>query len=196
MDRTDKSLIDAHCQGDQTAFAELVRRYGGSVLGYLKQICRNQELAEDFFQETFKKVHEKARTFRGTQLKPWLFTIATNVALNGLHKNNRIRAISIDPKMDCTGEDCKDSMAINISDNSNTPLEDAVLAEQKQKVRQAVDFLPPKQRATLVLAYYQQRSYNEVAQIMDCSVGTVKTQMFRALRSLAQKLPEIGGEVK
>lgn len=74
------------------------------------------------------------------------------------------------------------------------PLDKAVKAEQKQKVLQAINNLPDRQRATLVLAYYQQLSYPEVATALGCSVGTVKTQMYRALRTLAQKLPEFGGE--
>jgi RNA polymerase sigma factor (sigma-70 family) len=56
--------------------------------------------------------------------------------------------------------------------------------------------LPDRQRATLILAYYQQLSYPEVATVLGCSVGTAKTQMYRALRTLAQKLPEFGGETK
>jgi len=70
------------------------------------------------------------------------------------------------------------------------------MAEQKEQVRQAVEELPGKQRATLVLAYYQQLSYPEVAEVMGCSTGTVKVQMSRALRTLAQRLPDISGGAK
>ncbi|MHC4602380.1 MAG: RNA polymerase sigma factor, partial [Planctomycetota bacterium] len=78
MDNTDKSLIDAHRKGDKTVFGELVRRYGDSVLGYLTKMSGSRERAEDLFQETFKRVHEKAHTLRGNHFKSWLFTIATN----------------------------------------------------------------------------------------------------------------------
>ena len=77
-----------------------------------------------------------------------------------------------------------------------SPLEEVANAEQKQQVREAIGFLTENQRATLVLAYYQQLSYSEVAQVMGCSVGTVKTQMYRALRTLARRLPRLGGETK
>jgi RNA polymerase sigma factor (sigma-70 family) len=63
--------------------------------------------------------------------------------------------------------------------------------EQAEQVRRAIELLPARQRATLVLAYYQQLSYPDVAEVLGCSVGTVKTQMFRALKTLAHKLPEI-----
>lgn len=196
MEATDKSLIDAHCKGNLTAFTELVRRYGGIVLGYLKQLCGNQEQAEDFFQETFRRVHEKAHTFKGTQLKPWLLTISTHVAINGLRKNKRLKLVSLYRQTDCPDGDCDESEAIAILDNSRNPLDEAANTEQKNLVRQAINFLPARQRATLILAYYQQMSYPEVAAALGCSVGTVKTQMYRALRTLAQKLPEFGGEIK
>ena len=196
MEVTDKNLIQAHCQGSSTAFTELVRRYGGIVLGYLIQMCGNREQAEDFFQETFKRVHEKAHTFRGTRLKPWLLTIATHIAINGLRKNRRLKVVSLDQKTDCINGDCEESGAVAMLDNSCNPLDEAVNAEQKEQVRQAISFLPARQRATLILAYYQQLSYPEVSTVLGCSVGTVKTQMYRALRTLAQKLPEFGGETK
>ena len=60
MEITDKSLIDAHLQGDREAFGELVRRYGDGLLGYLAEICRSREQAKDLFQEIFRRVHEKA----------------------------------------------------------------------------------------------------------------------------------------
>ena len=70
--------------------------------------------------------------------------------------------------------------------------QEAVKIEQIEQVQQAIQSLPEKQRATLVLAYYQQLSYPEVAEVLGCSVGTVKTQMYRALRTLAKKLPDVG----
>ena len=196
MEQTDKSLIEAHCQGSPTAFSELVGRYGGIVLGYLIHMCGNREQAEDFFQETFKRVHEKGHTFRGTRLIGWLLTIATNIAINGLRKNRRLKVMSLEEKTDCINGDCEESGAVAILDNSCNPLDEALKAERTEQVRQAIGFLPARQRATLVLAYYQQMSYPEVAVVLGCSVGTVKTQMYRALKALAQKLPDFGGETK
>ncbi len=196
MERTGQSLIQAHCRGCPTAFAELVRRYGGSVLGHLVQVSGSREQAEDLFQETFKRVHQKAHTFRGPRLKPWLLSIATRVAINGLRKNRRTKLLSLDQETHFANGNCEHSGVVTIVDNSSNPLDEVVRAEQKQQVREAISFLPMRQRATLVLAYYQQLSYPEVAQAMGCSIGTVKTQMYRALRTLAKKLPEPGGETK
>jgi RNA polymerase sigma factor (sigma-70 family) len=67
------------------------------------------------------------------------------------------------------------------------------MAEQKEQVRQALDSLPARQRATLVLAYYQGLTYREVADVMGCSTGAVKTHMYRALKTLARRLPDVSG---
>jgi RNA polymerase sigma-70 factor (ECF subfamily) len=191
MENTDKSLIDAHLKGDSTAFSELVRRYGDSVLGYLIRMSGNRQQAEDLFQETFKRVHEKAHTFRGSQFKSWLFTIATRVAIDGFRRHKQLRIVSLDQKLSCDGENCQELGAVAVVENGDDPSQEAIKAEQKEQVRQAIELLPEKQRTTLVLAYYQQLSYPEVAAVLGCTIGTVKKQMFRALKTLAQKLPDI-----
>jgi len=196
MESTDKSLIEAHCKGDSTAFAEIVRRYGGSVLGYLMRMSKNREQAEDLFQETFKRVHEKAETFRGSRFKPWLFAIATHVAIDGLRRRRLRPVISLNQEVDCAGAASEKAGAVAMADNSCDPSDEAVKAEHVERVRQAVASLPARQRATLVLAYYQQLSYREVAEVMGCSIGTVKTQMYRAFRTLARTLPDVGGGVE
>jgi len=196
MQSSDKNLINAHCQGDSTAFGELVRRHGGSLLGYLIKMSGSREQAEDFFQETFKRVHEKAHTLRGDRFKSWLFKIATHVAIDGLQKQRQLPVISMNQKSNCADDNCKDLDAVAVADDSRGPSEEAIKAEQAEQVRQAVSSLPERQKATLILAYYQQLSYRQVAEAMGCSIGTVKTQMYRALRTLAQKLPEFGGESK
>ena len=194
MVKTDKSLIDAHIKGDTTAFGELVRRYGDGLLGYLTTMTGSVEKAEDLFQETFKRVHEKAGTFRGSRIKGWLFTIATNVAIDGFRRNGRLQVTSLNQKLDCDDEG-RELSAVALADNSHEPSQKAIMTERKEQVRRALELLPAKQRATLVLAYYQQLSYPEVAQVLDCSVGTVKTQMYRALKTLAQKLPDISEDM-
>ncbi len=191
MENTDKSLIEAHCKGDKTAFSELVRRYGDGLFGYLMKMSKNRHQAEDLFQETFKRVHEKAHTFHGSQFKSWLFTIATNVAIDGLRRRRRMRVVSLNQKLDCTDQNGEELSTVALVDDSCEPSQEVAKAEQVERVRAAIESLPARQRATLVLAYYQQLTYPEVAKVMGCSLGTVKTQMSRALRTLAQKLPDV-----
>jgi RNA polymerase sigma-70 factor (ECF subfamily) len=191
MESTDKSLVEAHCKGNPKAFGELVRRYGDGLLGYLTRMSRNRHEAEDLFQETFKRVHEKAHTFRGSQFKSWLFRIATNAAIDGMRRRKGKRMVSLNQKLDCNDGDSEELSAVALADDSQEPSQEAAKAEQVQQVREAVMSLPSRQRATLVLAYYQQLSYPEVAKVLGCSLGTVKTQMFRALKTLGQKLPDV-----
>jgi len=191
MEKTDKSLLDAHRQGDATAFGELVRRHGDSLLGYLIRMSGSRERAEDLFQETFKRVHEKAHTFRGPQFKGWLFKIATRIVFDGARRGERLKVVSLNQPADCPGGEGDSLEAMAVADNSCSPTEQAVKAERTEQVRRAIGSLPARQRAALVLAYYQQLTYREVAAALGCSEGTVKTQMYRALRTLARTLPEI-----
>ena len=96
MEGLDESLVAAHLRGDPAAFRELVRRYGDGVLGYLFRMTGNRDQAEDLFQETFQRVHEKARTFRGGSFKSWLFTIATRVTIDTVRRHKRPATISLD----------------------------------------------------------------------------------------------------
>jgi len=195
MAHSDENLIAAHLRGDPTAFRELVCRYGDGVLGYLCHMTGNRDQAEDLFQETFKRVHEKAHTFRGEGFKSWLFTIATRLTIDGARRRKQQVTISQPLENDC---DCDgDSQLAAVADvNTASPPEELVRQEQKEQVRKAIESLPQGQRATLVLAYYQQLSYREVAEVLGCSVGSVKTQMSRALATLAQRLPDSIGATK
>jgi len=187
MEGLDESLVAAHLRGDPAAFRELVRRYGDGVLGYLFRMTGNRDQAEDLFQETFQRVHEKARTYRGGSFKSWLFTIATRVTIDVARRRKRMTILSLDRETDC---DDDPPLATVAARQAMDPLDEAVKEEQKEQVRRAIESLPVGQRAALVLAYYQQLSYQEVAETLGCSVGAVKTQMSRALAKLARKLPD------
>ena len=161
MMNTDKSLIEAHCRGDRKAFGEIVSRYGDSLLGYLMHITGDREQAEDLFQETFRKVHEKSHTFKGSELKSWLFKIATNVTYDGFRKKQRAESRGV--KVNYGTENSEELVSSAAADSSFNPSVATAKAEQVQQVRQAVESLPDKQKAALVMTYYQQLSYREVA---------------------------------
>lgn len=181
MERSDELLLEAYREGDETAFPELLRRYKGPLFGYLMRMARNREIAEDLFQETFLRVHEKAHTFRaGAKFKGWVYTIATRIAIDQQRYNKRRPQLQI----------VENEAPIPSTDKD--PAEETVQSELRETVKVAVDTLPPKQRAALVLSYYQGHSYPEVARIMGCSLSSVKTHMSRALKRLATQLPEGG----
>jgi len=191
MDISDKSLIEAHLRGDSEAFGGIVRRYGNGILGYLTKICNNRELAEDLFQETFKRAHEKLHTVRGSSLRPWLFKIATNVAINQRRKQQRRDMKLFIGQSNCNGNN-PELTTTAVLEKQQQPFEEAVSSERKDQVRKALFGLPDKQRTALILVYYQYLSYREAAEALDCCLGTVKTHIYRALRKLAKELPDIG----
>ena len=181
MERSDELLMEAYRNGDQSAFLQLVQRYQTRLYGYLMRMVNNSEIAEDCFQETFLRVHRKAHTYRsGGTFKRWLYTIATRTVIDRLRHDGRR------PPTDPLEFDAPNYP------NAFDPSEDAVRAELRQTVLSALETLPPRQRAVLVLAYYQGHTYPEVAEIMGCSLGTVKTHMSRALKKLSTQLPRGG----
>ncbi len=188
MEGLDESLVAAHLRGDPAAFRELVRRYGDGVLGYLFRMTGSRDQAEDLFQETFQRVHEKARTYRGGSFKSWLFTIATRVTIDTARRRKRAPILSPHRDTDC--DDDPSPLETVVDPDAADPVDEVVKEEQKEQVRRAIASLPVGQRAALVLAYYQQLSYHEVAETLGCSVGSVKTQMSRALAKLARRLPD------
>ena len=198
MADSDEALIAAHARGDPAAFGKLLGRYADGLLGYLQRIGGDRHEAEDLFQETFGKVHAKAGAFAGRgRFKSWLFSIATNAALDARRKRRRRGQVrSLDRNGGCEDRDSVESTMTVVDEKNVDPLDCAAQEEQKARVQQAVAQLPDRQRATLVLAYYQGLSYKEVAETLGCSLGTVKTQMYRALKKLAEALPEARGGVE
>ena len=188
MPDTDHQIVEACQRGDPAAFEGLVRRHGPSLLGYLIRICGDRDRADDCFQETFARVHRNLHQVRPAAFRAWLFRIATNTSIDGFRRQGRKRMASLDQAAE--GGNPR-AAADTIVDPGPGPAEAACRQEQVAAVRRAVASLPDGQRATLALAYFQQMSYSQVAEVLGCSVGTVKTQMSRALDTLAKTLPDL-----
>jgi len=188
MPGTDQQIVESCQKGDPAAFEELVRRYGSSVLGYLTRVCGNRDRAEDCFQETFGRVYQNLHRVRPEAFRAWLFRIATNTAIDGFRKQSRVKMTSLDQTAEGEGLSAAKDVIV---DPVPGPVEVASQEEQVTAVRRAVASLPDGQRAALMLAYYQQMSYSQVAEVLGCSVGAVKTQMSRALATLAERLPNL-----
>jgi RNA polymerase sigma-70 factor (ECF subfamily) len=181
MERTDEFLLAAYQEGDQAAFAELLHRYKDPLFGYLMRMTNNQSFAEDLFQETFLRVHKKADTFRaGSRFKSWLFTIATRITIDHFRRSKSR------PQL----QQSDDYPPVPSSERD--PAAATAQLELREIVQTAVESLPPQQRAALLLIYFQGHTYSEAAEIMECSLSSIKTHMARALKKLATQLPAGG----
>lgn len=192
---SDRNLIEAHVRGDKEAFSVLLGRHGPIVLGYLTKMTHNPDHAEDLFQETFRRVHEHAGQFRGEQIRPWLFKIATHTAINCSRKAAKTLTVSLDQPLCRDGVHCS-TLQSTLAADTIEPAHELELDEQRRMVRRRLLQLPEKQRAALVLSYYHKLTHNQIAEAMNCSVGAVKTHLFRALKRLRTLLPEPAGGIE
>ena len=180
-------LIRSWKDGDEDAFGALVKLYADRLLGYLVRLTGSRDQAEELFQETFMRAYLNSSKFRAdAAFKPWLFRIASRLTIDSWRMSKRRPGtVSL---MDEEGGVCAD-----LSSPGDSPDEAMGRAEMKSQVRNAVDTLPPRQRAALVLAYFEGLSYREIAEVLGCSTGTIKTQMSRAMKKLASLLPGMRG---
>ena len=186
MEKSDELLMTAYRQGNDDAFGELLSRHADSLLSFLIRMTGNREQAEDLFQETFMRVHDKAWSFNeNRKFKTWLFTIASRIAIDERRKSVR-RPITV------TLNGIKE-LPSNPG-RSTDPSRETAAQETKEQVQRAINILPEQQRLVVLLSHYHGLTYTEIADTIKCSLSTVKTHMSRALRSLAKHLPDLKGE--
>ncbi|NDC63298.1 MAG: RNA polymerase sigma factor [Planctomycetia bacterium] len=178
--------------GDSAAFESLVHRYEKELFSYLRRYLGNAEMAEDVFQATFLQIHLKKEHFEeGRRFRPWLYTIATNQAIDAQRRNRRHRMVSLDHR---TGEEDVGSLVEMLSGRDQTADERMQDEEAREWVRSAVQELPDTLRSTLVLVYNQGMKYREAADVLGIPVGTVKSRLHAALLKLNESWDASGRE--
>ncbi len=187
-DCTDEALLDALRDGRHDALAMLVRRYERELFGYLRRYLNDETLAEDVFQNTFLQVFLKRRQYEpGRPVKPWLYAIATNQAIDALRRKNRHPTLSLEQ----VGEGDPDAGEIpgwlgSLEANEPGPLEMLLAQERCDRVKASVERLPDLLKSVLLLAYYQGLKYREIAEILGIPVGTVKSRLHAAIARLQE----------
>ena len=183
--RTDEALLLEYRDGGQRElFDELVRRYERELFSYLRRYVGDPEMAADVFQATFLQLHLKCGQFQeGRRLRPWLYTIATNQAIDAQRRNRRHRAVSLDNRSNGSDDDVVKLLDLMASKELG-PDEQYDLQEDRDWVRQAVLELPEHLRGVVLLVYYQGLKYREAAETLGIPVGTVKSRMHTALLKL------------
>ena len=187
-ERSDEELLKLFRAGNASAFDALVHRYEGELFGYLNRYLRNRELAEDTFQTTFMTVYQKAETFEeGKRFKPWLYAIATNQAIDASRKRKRRQTISLENEWDSGESSAKaGSLRDALESNNEKPDSSAMMDEKKVQVRKAIDTLPENLRQVLLLAYFHEFKYQEISEVLEIPLGTVKSRLHAALEKFQQ----------
>lgn len=182
---SDEALVQAHLEGDQEAFPQLVRTYQHALVYLAWSYVKNQEEAEDIAQIAFIKAYE-ALPASQTDLpfKPWLFQICVNTAKNALKKKKMINFSEIES----AEEDASVRMEDLVVSAELTPEEETLLEDRKELVQESLATLPEKFRRVLLLRYMDELSYEEIAQVVLLPLNTVKTHINRAKKLLKMKL--------
>jgi len=180
--QTDDELIERVRRGETRLFALLVVRYQDPVYGMALRFVRRAADAEDVAQEAFLRAYRSLEGFKGdARFSTWLYRITWNLCTDWLRRNRKPARASVALDDDADVAD------------GRVDLEEGLLAaEERRKVRQALDGLAEKYRSVLILMYYQKMSYDQIASVLGAPMKTVETRLYRARKLLRQSLQREG----
>jgi RNA polymerase sigma-70 factor (ECF subfamily) len=184
---SDEELLMGYRESSEDSlFQELVRRYERELYSYLRRYLGDAEMAEDAFQAAFLQVHLKRDQYEpGRAFRPWLYTIATNQAIDAQRRSRRHRMVSLDRSSPKEGEDVGKLLDLLTSKEPTAPAQ-LNTAERAAWLHAAVDQLPQGLRDAVHLVYFQELKYREAADALDIPVGTVKSRMHAAVAKLQE----------
>jgi RNA polymerase sigma-70 factor (ECF subfamily) len=173
--------------GDETSFELLLQRYRIPLVNFLYRMVRDSGQAEDLAQEVFLRVYRARRDYApSAKFTTWLFRIATNLALNSIRDGrHRQMDVSIDQTID-DGE--QEQARLDVADKSPDIEHRLLERDRSAMIRSAVDSLPDKQRAAVLLHKYQEMDYSDIARALECSESALKSLLFRAYETLRVQL--------
>jgi len=184
---SDEELLMGYRESSEASlFQELVHRYERELYSYLRRYLGDAEMAEDAFQAAFLQVHLKCDQYEpGRAFRPWLYTIATNQAIDAQRRSRRHRMVSLDRSSPKEGEDVGKLLDLLTSKEPTAPAQ-LNAAERAAWLHAAVDQLPDGLRDVVHLVYFQELKYREAAEALDIPVGTVKSRMHAAVAKLQE----------
>ncbi|GJM79301.1 MAG: RNA polymerase sigma factor SigW [Paenibacillus sp.] len=184
VEHFDARLVKLARKGDQGAFAELVDLYKDKLYHLAYRMLSNRHEAEDIVQETFLRVHKNWIRYDDKQkFSTWIYRIATNLCIDRLRK--RKPSYYLDAEMN--DQEGMDGYTL-IPGDERTPESEYLLSETQQTIHQAIDGLPAKYKSVIVLRYLQEMSLQEISEVLDMPVTTVKTRVHRGREFLRKKL--------
>lgn len=179
-------LINQFNNGNEQAFTELIQRYQHKVYNSTYRMLGNHEDALDMAQESFIRVYKNLHKFRAdSSFSTWLFRITTNICRDELRKRQRKL------NMHSFSEYENDKKTIKNMEISDDPERISISSELNETIQEKIDQLSPEQKAVFVLKEFEGLSYKEIADVLDISIGTVKSRLSRARRSLRKDLNKI-----
>lgn len=187
---SDEDLALALKGGNEAAFEEIVRRYQGRVYAVAYRITTNREDALDVTQEALLKVYQKIDSWQPTGgFLPWMLRLTSNQAIDHLRRVKRKRHQELD-------ESALNEYALDNEESGQANTAKAVWAKEiAERVDEALVVLSPTQRAVFVMRHYEGLALNDIAESLNCTVGSVKVHLFRAMRKLQKALHDMrGGE--
>ena len=184
---TDEELMFEVQQGDEVAFEQLVQRYQRELLTYLFRKTGSREGADDVWQDTLLNLFRYASQYdTNRKLRPWIYTIATNLFIDWDRRQRRRNGISLEREV-VNGEE--KMLLRNIIEGREPEAEvEESIAEERMRIRRLVAALPPKQRTAVRLVYFKGLKYREAADQMNIPMGTVKSSLHTALGKLGLAL--------
>jgi RNA polymerase sigma-70 factor (ECF subfamily) len=184
---SDADLLVRYREGDETAFREIVERYKNPLYSFLRRFLNQDDIVEDVFQETFLQLYSSQDKFDADRpLRPWLFTIAANKAKDSLRRQQRKSAVKFGAMAD-SGDVSIDEVVNILAEYSKTPDEVVSDDERAARVRQVIADMPENLRGILILAYFKQFSYKQMAKILSIPIGTVKSRLHTAVAQFTEK---------
>ncbi|HUT58961.1 MAG TPA: sigma-70 family RNA polymerase sigma factor [Phycisphaerae bacterium] len=183
---SDGELLGLHLGGDHQAFAALMERYRRELYAFLYHLTGDSTVAEDAFQEAFLQVHLSAAAFDQTRpFKPWLFTIAANKGRDAMRRRLRRSAAPLDATV--AGQDQRTTYADLMPAEIPAPDESLMNLETRRAVETIIARMPENLRAVLLLCYFNELPYKDVADILNVPLGTVKSRLHGAVKHFARQ---------
>jgi len=186
--RSDEELIQSLINGDQNAFDMLFKKYSRPLIFFIQQIIHDKSRTEDIFQDTFIKVLENADKFDSRyHFSTWIYRIAFNLSINELKKRKRERILLCNPDEKYTADGERELFEPH--PEPITPFDYVLQNEQSAQINSALNRLTTAQRTAFMLKFNHHLTYDEIADVMECSSGTVKSRIHYAV----EKIKEIIG---
>ena len=188
---TDQEVVKLARQGKERAYRELVRRYERPIFALLFRMVRDRELAEDLSQETFVKALNAIESYRPEfKFSSWIFKIANNAAIDHLRRRE-LDTLSLEGSPHAVTPEAVEATALQIGSKGETALDIVEAKELGAEIEAAIATLRPEYRACILLRHVEDRPYDEIAEILDLPLGTVKTYIHRARNELREALAHL-----